>query len=105
MVLPEQNSSDRRASKASSIVKTGATLTFVDVGTFGTEELDHFLGAKGRGPVEQGLAHVVHEVHLHLPSLHALDQGVCVLASDAVDQLPVSLLTLAVHSAQACHPP
>ena len=47
-------------------------LTLVNIRAFGKEELHHLLSAKGGDPDEQDLAHVVYEVHLHLPCLHAL---------------------------------
>ena len=76
-------------------------LTFVDVGALLAQKLDHLLSPEGRGPVEEGLSHVVHVVDGGRPVFDGLDQRVRVLAADAVDQLAVSLLAGAVDAAKA----
>ncbi len=76
------------------------SLAFIDVGATFAEEFHHLLGAESRGPVEQSLANVVHEIDFDAARIDGIDQGVRVFAADAVDQLTVRPLPCAVQSAQ-----
>lgn len=57
--------SDGRPAKTSCVVEGGRALALVNISPALTEELYHLLRAKSRRPVEQGLAHIIHEVHLN----------------------------------------
>ena len=55
-----------RSPKARRIMKRRRPKAAIDVGAAFAEEVDHLLGAEGGGPVQQGLANVVHIVHLNV---------------------------------------
>ena len=90
-----------RPSETGRIVQRRRPLTFVDVGAFLAQKLDHFLSPEGRSPVEERLPDVVHVVDGGGAVFDGLDQGVGIFAADAVDQLSVSFLAGAVNAAKS----
>ena len=63
-------------------------LSLVDIGAPLAQKRDHLLRPERRGPVQERLADVVHEVDLDVAAVHGLNESVSVLEADAVDQLP-----------------